>query len=174
MIPGVSEKPEVHSIDLMPILQRLSSAGAYIAPKTSNTPGSKTSSPVTSPVMSASKKSSVSPIRLGGERISPMDDSNADSSSGTRPVDPNQFPALCVVLASDGIWDNWEYDDVSNFVMNPVNAVGGQGTGVERAAQSSRALIKSNAVHANRNFGDQADNATGVVLFIHPTELPTV
>ena len=93
-------------------------------------------------------------------------------------VDPSQFPSLCVVLASDGIWDNWEYRDVSSFVMNPRNAcaAGGKGVaqahGVDMATLASKALISSNAVHANRNFGDQADNATGVVLFIHPGELP--
>jgi serine/threonine protein phosphatase PrpC len=90
-------------------------------------------------------------------------------------VNPAQFPALCVVLASDGIWDNWEYAHVTDHVMNPVNATGGPpgaGPGVERATQVSKSLIKANAVHANRNFGDQADNATGVVLYIHPTQLP--
>ena len=94
-------------------------------------------------------------------------------SSEVRQTDPSQFPDLCVVLASDGIWDNWEYDDVTKFVMNPVNAYGCEDVmGVDRATQISRALIKANGEHARRNFGDQADNATGVVLFIHPKVLP--
>jgi serine/threonine protein phosphatase PrpC len=92
-------------------------------------------------------------------------------------VNPALFPALCVVLASDGIWDNWEYADVSSFVMDPKNSsssspAGKAQGGVELAGAASQALIKSNAAHAHRNFGAQADNATGVVLFIHPAELP--
>eukprot|EP00603_Paraphysomonas_imperforata_P003239 CAMPEP_0114430314 /NCGR_PEP_ID=MMETSP0103-20121206/9975_1 /TAXON_ID=37642 ORGANISM="Paraphysomonas imperforata, Strain PA2" /NCGR_SAMPLE_ID=MMETSP0103 /ASSEMBLY_ACC=CAM_ASM_000201 /LENGTH=470 /DNA_ID=CAMNT_0001599753 /DNA_START=51 /DNA_END=1463 /DNA_ORIENTATION=- len=172
-IYGVSEKPEVHCVDLKPILLRLASSGAYTPAKRS-APVSP-SKPAANTVASSPGKTGVSPMRLRGERISPMDtDENGkmENSGEGLSVDPTQFPALCVVLASDGIWDNWEYADVSNFVMNPVNAVGGgDGTGVERAVQSSKALIKSNAGHASRNFGDQADNATGVVMFIQPTEL---
>jgi hypothetical protein len=26
---------------------------------------------------------------------------------------------LCLVLATDGVWDNWLYEDVNKFVMDP-------------------------------------------------------
>ena len=30
---------------------------------------------------------------------------------------------LCIVLASDGVWDNWKYEDVCNFVMDNNNSI---------------------------------------------------
>lgn len=93
--------------------------------------------------------------------------------------DPSKPPTVAVVLASDGIWDNWTYEDVTAFVVNPdlrhVSDSGGKsdddcddrGEQLRHTKAVSKALIDSNAVHANRNFGNQADNATGIVLLLH-------
>lgn len=182
MSAGVCEKPEVHCVDLKPIIASLAAAGVYTSSKSEATSSTGKTLPVLSPSSSPVVKAKAAvQSRLGAspKRVIPMDDK---SSSTT--VDPSLFPSLCVILASDGIWDNWEYADVSNFVMNPTNAVrsasggksGGKNSscGVELAAQTSISLIKSNAAHAKRNFGDQADNATGVVLFIQPAQIPLV
>lgn len=91
----------------------------------------------------------------------------------------------CLVVATDGIWDNWSYEDVTKFVMDdsctkavlqtPPGKWGADGaeadidagastvSGTQRVANS---LIKRNAVFAKRNFGGDADNATGVVVYI--------
>lgn len=98
----------------------------------------------------------------------------------------------CLVVATDGIWDNWAYEDVTKFVMDdsctkavlksangkmgqasPVQAEaspdGGASapspamSGTQRVANS---LIKRNAVFAKRNFGGDADNATAVVVYL--------
>ena len=93
----------------------------------------------------------------------------------------------------DGIWDNWSYEDVTKFVMDdsctkavlqcqpkmwgeavlespqseatgsPNKDSGKPLSGVQRVANS---LIKRNAVFAKRNFGGDADNATGVVIYL--------
>jgi serine/threonine protein phosphatase PrpC len=95
--------------------------------------------------------------------------------------DPANPPTLAVVLASDGIWDNWDYPDVTSFIVNPdlrkhSHKRSSEGASEEEADPHvghtkyiSRALIKTNAEYANRNFGNQADNATGIVLLLHPT-----
>lgn len=79
---------------------------------------------------------------------------------------------VCVVLASDGIWDNYDYETISRFAMDPRRVASlrreskgskGETSPVEAIAQ---ALIDANAVQAKKNFGDQADNATGIVLYI--------
>jgi hypothetical protein len=93
--------------------------------------------------------------------------------------DPSKPATVAVVLASDGIWDNWTYEDVTAFVVNPElrsavvsegksdDDVEDRGVHLRHTKAVSKALIDSNAVHANRNFGNQADNATGIVLLLH-------
>jgi serine/threonine protein phosphatase PrpC len=100
--------------------------------------------------------------------------------------DPSNPPTLAVVLASDGIWDNWDYPDVTAFLVDPElrkkhssnkrsshsDEDQDQDPEVGHTKHLSRALIKTNAEYAARNFGNQADNATGIVLLIHPLTLP--
>lgn len=72
---------------------------------------------------------------------------------------------LCVVLATDGVWDNWLYEDVSRFVLDEscLDAVSSSQDGGRRVAMS---FMQRNAVYSKRNFGSQADNATGIVLYL--------
>jgi serine/threonine protein phosphatase PrpC len=96
--------------------------------------------------------------------------------------DPSNPPTLAVVLASDGIWDNWDYPDVTSFIVNPElrkhsnkrsSHDEDEDPDVGHTKHLSRALIKTNAEYASRNFGNQADNATGIVLLIHPLDPAT-
>jgi serine/threonine protein phosphatase PrpC len=100
---------------------------------------------------------------------------------------------ISVVVATDGIWDNWVYDEVTRFVLDesciqatlmyPPDQWGSElprgphcleaGVvspspsstlrGVQRVAMS---FIKRNGVYAKKNFGGDADNATAVVLYL--------
>ena len=76
---------------------------------------------------------------------------------------------LCLVLASDGVWDNWLYEDVTKFVMDSscVSAVNGSNDGAARVCKS---FMTRNTLFSKRNFGNQADNATGIVLYISDIE----
>lgn len=73
--------------------------------------------------------------------------------------------SLCLVLATDGVWDNWLYEDVNRFVMDAscVCAVAGSSEGARRVTMS---FMQRNSAYAKRNFGNQADNATGIVMYI--------
>ena len=85
--------------------------------------------------------------------------------ANTEGMHPMAKTTICVVLATDGVWDNWTYEDVTRFVMDAscLNAVlGPNGDGAERVAQS---FMQRNTVYARRNFGAQADNATGIVAY---------
>ena len=57
------------------------------------------------------------------------------------------------------------YDDVQKFVMDSscVQAVLENGEGGQRVTQS---FMQRNAVYARRNFGRQADNATGIICYL--------
>jgi len=76
---------------------------------------------------------------------------------------------LCLVLATDGVWDNWQYEDVNKFVMDAscLNAVGG---GVDGARRVTISFMQRNALYAKRNFGSNADNATAIVMYLSREE----
>ena len=90
---------------------------------------------------------------------------SSSSSSDNNSNNSSSIPLLCLVLASDGVWDNWNYDDVARFVLDPscIGAVTSDANGAKRVTLS---FMTRNATYAKRNFGSQADNATGIILYI--------
>jgi serine/threonine protein phosphatase PrpC len=72
---------------------------------------------------------------------------------------------LCLVLATDGVWDNWTYEDVCRFVMD-ASCLGAVGAGPDGAKRVTVSFMQRNALYAKRNFGSSADNATGIVLYL--------
>ena len=82
---------------------------------------------------------------------------------------------VCIVLASDGVWDNWIYDHVQKFVMDKSclkaivadKIVADKATGAQRVAKS---FMLRNQAFATKNFGRNSDNSTGVVMYITEEE----
>lgn len=117
-------------------------------------------------------KPEIQSIDLGpvfGELKTKIDENKATASGGSEEqvVDP---PTICVVLASDGVWDNWIYDHVSKFMMDPscLKAINlDQTRGAERVTNS---FIIRNDAFAKKNFGRNSDNATGIVMYITEEE----
>jgi serine/threonine protein phosphatase PrpC len=73
---------------------------------------------------------------------------------------------LCVVLCTDGVWDNWLYDHVGKFVFDKscVDAIAADtARGAERVTNS---FMIRNQTFAKKNFGWNSDNATGIVMYI--------
>lgn len=68
---------------------------------------------------------------------------------------------LTLILASDGVWDLWEYEDVFQSIIHPpVDAT--QGTDV---AMSFFTRCVSRGAEM---FEDTADNMTGMVVYLNP------
>lgn len=89
-----------------------------------------------------------------------------ENSDVEKEMDGAENPiVVCIVLATDGVWDNWTYEDVTKFVMDAscLKAVGGGEDGADRIA---KAFMQRNAIYARRNFGAQADNATGILAYL--------
>ena len=97
-----------------------------------------------------------------------LSDGTTDSEQSNKTI-ASAPPMLCLVLATDGVWDNWTYEDVTRFVMDSscVDAVAMGADGAHRVALS---FMQRNAFYSKRNFGNQADNATGIVLYISPAQ----
>jgi len=62
---------------------------------------------------------------------------------------------LCLVVASDGVWDNWTHEDMSKFMDGDLH------TRID-----AKKLIQQNDIYAKRNFGLHTDNATAIVVYI--------
>ncbi len=89
-----------------------------------------------------------------------------------RSVQAAASPVLCLVLATDGVWDNWTYEDVTKFVLDP-SCLGAVAQGSDGAKRVALSFMQRNGVYAKRNFGAQADNATGIVMYLTQASLST-
>jgi serine/threonine protein phosphatase PrpC len=126
---GVSHKPEIRSMDLVPIFQDLK---AQIASKRE------------------------SPAAGGG-------------SSEVVNSDPDPV-TVCVVLCSDGVWDNWIFDHVQKFMMDK-SCLNALETDKEKGAQRvCKSFMLRNHGFANTHFGKNSDNASGIVMYITEEE----
>ena len=123
---GLSNKPEIQSIDLEPIFAQLK-------------------------------------LQIDTEKV----DTEKVDTETVKPVDPM---SVCVVLCTDGVWDNWIYEHVCKFVMDPscLNAVVADPE--KGAARVAKSFMLRNQAFARKNFGDGSDNATGIVMYITQEE----
>ena len=123
---GLSNKPEIQSIDLEPIFAQL--------------------------------KLQIDATKVNTEK---------GDTETVKQVDPM---SVCVVLCTDGVWDNWIYDHVCKFVMDPscLNAIVADTE--KGAARVAKSFMLRNQTFARKNFGDGSDNATGIVMYITQEE----
>jgi hypothetical protein len=141
-IIGVTHLPEIHRVELLPIFYALTSATASSASSSTATSSSSSSSSSSSTASSAS---------------------SSLSSSG--PVDSIAQSTIAVVVATDGVWDNWLYEDVGRFILDAscLNAIAQAHDGAQKVMTS---FMIRNMQFSKKNFGNQADNATGIVLYL--------
>ena len=66
----------------------------------------------------------------------------------------------CLVLASDGVWDHWAFDDAIARLLT-------EGAGTAGAQVTSEAIVngffENTRIKGEEAFGEGADNLTGVV-----------
>jgi hypothetical protein len=87
----------------------------------------------------------------------------ASASLMAPPLPPS---VLAVVLASDGLWDNWKESEIASFVLNQqiINQVKHDPKGTARKVTDT--LMTENLKKASTNFGDSADNMTILVTYL--------
>jgi serine/threonine protein phosphatase PrpC len=79
--------------------------------------------------------------------------------------DPDPM-TVCVVLATDGVWDNWIYDHVQKFVMDKSCLKAIEKDKVLGAQRVCKSFMLRNQTFGRKNFGNGSDNSTGIVLYI--------
>jgi len=72
---------------------------------------------------------------------------------------------ISIVLASDGVWDNWLYEDVTKFITQPYN-IEKVFDGKNECQQITDEFMKLNKERATNNFGNSADNATCIIVYV--------
>ena len=136
-ILGVSHKPEIRSIDLNVIFQELKEK-IVIAKKEEN-------------------KRRLDEVTTGAKTTEEVE------VEVEVEVDPL---TICVVLCSDGVWDNWVYDHVQKFVMDKSCLKAIEKDRVIGAQRVCKSFMLRNQFFARKNFGSDTDNATGIVMYI--------
>uniref|UniRef100_A0A7S2UZU0 PPM-type phosphatase domain-containing protein n=1 Tax=Fibrocapsa japonica TaxID=94617 RepID=A0A7S2UZU0_9STRA len=68
-----------------------------------------------------------------------------------------------LALASDGVWDNWDWDEVADYVLQPDHLRCLRDQGPDTSAQRFK---QANTDRARANFGGDSDNASGVMCYI--------
>ena len=71
---------------------------------------------------------------------------------------------LCLVIASDGLWDNWKDENIKNFVFNETNLMTlKEEDGIKKVTDL---LLKKNDTIGKRNFGRHRDNTTIFLTYL--------
>jgi serine/threonine protein phosphatase PrpC len=83
------------------------------------------------------------------------------------PADAPLVPhPLSIVVASDGIWDNWKFEEVASYVMTQPRLAEVLRTNSAQTAAAE--LMTANLERGRINFGSSADNMTAIALYLIP------
>lgn len=102
-------------------------------------------------------------------------DNNAISpiSIDSCPVTHHDKPSslhFMLVVASDGIWDNWKYSELFSYLLgHPDSSKAAQPRISDPIDKVAGMLMNANLRRAATIFGDQADNMTAVLCHLHVT-----
>jgi serine/threonine protein phosphatase PrpC len=74
-------------------------------------------------------------------------------------------PIFSILIASDGVWDNWTYETISNFILNEdyLNRINNN---EDISQEVCNSLIAKNDEFGRKNFGISRDNATAILLYL--------
>lgn len=83
-------------------------------------------------------------------------------------ISGDQQVIICDVIATDGVWDGWEYSHMTEFVLHEtcLNVLT-KNQGIQDIANS---LKERNMIYGKRHFGTSRDNATLVLVYIRHIE----
>lgn len=74
--------------------------------------------------------------------------------------------SICIVLGSDGLWDNWKFEHIKFFVHYPLCLQAIKDDPKNGANRVAKSLMSKNKDYAKKHFGNNTDNASGIVMYI--------
>ena len=173
---GVSYVPEIfwlditHPVELKKTTDDINRTETSSTFPSSNTPAIYRDSPLGSPVVTVETPKMVDNMAMSPSYYADHDDKTSTLSSTSFCQKYSEaaivsFP-IPICVSSDGIWDNWKFEDVASFLNSPAR--------IERAVQLKRAdfacteLMAENLNRARTNFGTSADNMTAITIICVP------
>eukprot|EP00742_Colponemidia_sp_Colp-10_P008305 GILJ01008983.1.p1 GENE.GILJ01008983.1~~GILJ01008983.1.p1 ORF type:complete len:721 (+),score=94.77 GILJ01008983.1:204-2366(+) len=72
-----------------------------------------------------------------------------------------------LVLASDGLWDNWHYQDLFKMLLKPEYVVS------QRVEDAVSRVMMLNRSFAKEHFGDNTDNTTVLIAYLQAPSSPS-
>lgn len=94
----------------------------------------------------------------------------AASASGAPGSGASEVPLVrnpvALAVCSDGIWDNWKFEEVAGFLLTPSRLADIIAT--RRSDAASGDLMAANLDRARANFGSSADNMTAITVYLVP------
>jgi serine/threonine protein phosphatase PrpC len=75
-----------------------------------------------------------------------------------------ELPIISLLIASDGVWDNWTYEDISKFILNEdyLNRINNN---EDISQEVCNSLIAKNDELGRKHFGTSRDNATAILAY---------
>lgn len=83
----------------------------------------------------------------------------------------DENPIACVALCSDGIWDNWIYDNVQKYVMDDTCLHRIKSKPEDGVQDVANAFSVRNEHFARKNFGGNRDDQTCIIMYITPNTI---
>ena len=76
-----------------------------------------------------------------------------------------ESPIFSLLIASDGVWDNWTYETISKFILNEdyLNRIN---NGEDISKEVCNSLIAKNDELGRKHFGTSRDNATAILVYL--------
>lgn len=76
-----------------------------------------------------------------------------------------ESPIFSLLIASDGVWDNWTYETISKFILNEdyLNRIN---NGEDISKEVCNSLIAKNDELGRKHFGNSRDNATAILVYL--------
>lgn len=76
-----------------------------------------------------------------------------------------ESPIFSLLIASDGVWDNWTYETISKFILNEdhLNRIN---NGEDISQEVCNSLIAKNNELGRKHFGISRDNATAILVYL--------
>jgi serine/threonine protein phosphatase PrpC len=76
-----------------------------------------------------------------------------------------ESPIFSLLIASDGVWDNWSYENISDYILNEdyLNRIN---KCEDISEEVCNALIAKNDELGRKHFGTSRDNATAILAYL--------
>lgn len=76
-----------------------------------------------------------------------------------------ESPIFSMLIASDGVWDNWTYETISKFILNEdyLNRINND---EDISQEVCNSLIAKNDELGRKHFGTSRDNATAILVYL--------